>query len=124
MEVDASSKQYRILGRSDDVIVLPNGHKIFPASIEQRINLLPGIRHSMLIYRVDSLQLWLDIHQDADRYEIDEGVRQVLANDASWQVPDQLHYFSPPLCALVGELTAKGTLCRSRILENRFSAIE
>ncbi|GAA4466675.1 class I adenylate-forming enzyme family protein [Novipirellula rosea] len=123
-EVDASSKQFRILGRSDDVIVLPNGHKIFPASIEQRINLLPGIRQSMLIYRDDSLQLWLDIHLDADHCEIDKSVRQVLANDASWQVPDQLHFFSPPLSALAGELTAKETICRSRILENRFPAIE
>ncbi|GAA5510772.1 class I adenylate-forming enzyme family protein [Novipirellula caenicola] len=124
VEVDPQSQQFRVLGRSDDVIVLPNGHKIFPASVEQRVNRVVGVRHSMLVYRDHSLQLWLDLHQDADRCEIDDSVRQLLAEEASWQVPDQLLYFSPSLSAIRDELTAKGTICRSRILENRFSAIE
>ncbi len=121
VEIDPRSNQFRILGRSDDVIVLNNGHKIFPASIEQRINQLPRVRHSMLTYRGGTLELWLDIESDSDPSKIEMSVRQMLANEVSWQVPDQLQFFSPPLGALQGELTAKGTICRSRILHNRFS---
>ncbi|MFG0261999.1 MAG: AMP-binding protein, partial [Novipirellula sp. JB048] len=121
VEVDPESRQFRILGRSDDVIVLANGHKIFPASIEQRVNQVPGVQHSMLLDRDGVLQLWLDPDPEADQGEIEVGVRRALANDARWQQPARFRFFRPALNRQQGELTAKGTLCRRRILANRFS---
>ncbi|EMI18875.1 hypothetical protein RMSM_04195 [Rhodopirellula maiorica SM1] len=75
----------------------------------------------MLTYRNGTLQLWLDAHKEAERSTIESNIRQELANDVSWQIPAELRSFSPPLNPKRGELTAKGTICRSRILENRFA---
>ncbi len=48
-QVDAATGQLRILGRSDDVIVLSDGHKVHPQSIERDIQSVAGIRHAMIV---------------------------------------------------------------------------
>ncbi len=40
----AKENQYRILGRSDDLVVLANGEKVRPSGMEQALGECPGVR--------------------------------------------------------------------------------
>ena len=43
------SGMMRILGRADDVIVLPNGFKIHPQSVERTLESIDGVQWAVLI---------------------------------------------------------------------------
>ena len=120
VEQDASTGQLRILGRVDDVIVLDNGHKVSPSAIERTVEQIAGVRHAVLVHR-DGLQLWFDSDDNADEQAIKREIEQTLSKN-----PDcrgyTVHRFVPSLCEARGELTAKGTIRRAQILENRFSS--
>ncbi|TWU45764.1 Long-chain-fatty-acid--CoA ligase [Novipirellula aureliae] len=119
VEVDDLSQQYRILGRTDEVIVLPNGHKIFPTTIERLVNALANVEHSMLRYDDGRLQLWLDLKCESD-FDLQLQIENTLQSQPHWARPRSIDQFSIPLSIDEGELTPKGTLCRSRIEKNRF----
>ncbi len=119
VEQDAGTQQLRILGRIDDVIVLDNGRKIVPSAIETRVERMEPVRHALLVNR-RGLQLWFDTDEDMDDQAINEQIRQIL--DASSDYHGcTVHRFIPSLCPAAGELTAKGTIRRAQVLENRFS---
>lgn len=120
VEQDARSRQLKILGRADDVIVLGNARKVSPSTIEARVEQVAAVRHALLIYR-DGLQLWFDAQQDADDQQVQREIKSVLA-----VIPEchdcAVYRFAPPLSAAAGELTSKGTIRRTRILDNRFTS--
>lgn len=115
VERDTASRQIRVLGRVDDVIVLENGNKISPSVIERDLEQLPNVRHAMLLLR-EKLELWIDSHETAN----ERLIRDVLSRHM-WSGEVAIHRFSAPLSQATGELTVKGTLRRSQIMVNRFS---
>ncbi len=120
-EVDEATGQYRIIGRADDLIVLPNGNKVHPREIESLVEELDAVEHAMLVLRNDSLQLWLDLGNKT----LDEHLRTLVASSlrhlAKWKRPQSVLNFVPPLSADKAELTHKGSLRRSAVAANRFS---
>jgi long-chain acyl-CoA synthetase len=120
VEQDAVTGQLRILGRVDDVIVLDNGRKILPAAIERIVEQIEHVRHAMLVNR-DGPQLWFDADDDADDQAIESEIDQTLSKHSDCR-GCAAHRFRPSLCEARGELTAKGTIRRAQIFENRFSS--
>jgi long-chain acyl-CoA synthetase len=119
VEQDASTGQLRILGRVDDVIVLDCGSKVFPSTIQREVEQIAGVGHAILVHR-DRLQLWFDADEGANHDEITTAIGQLLdqhRHHGEWEI----HRFARPLCEASGELTAKGTIRRAQILQNRFS---
>ena len=100
------------------MIVLDNGRKVFPSGIERTVEQIEYVRHALLVNR-DGLQLWFDADDNADEQAIKREIEQTLSKN-----PDcrgyTAHRFVPSLCAARGELTAKGTIRRAQIFENRF----
>ncbi|WP_197231369.1 class I adenylate-forming enzyme family protein [Novipirellula artificiosorum] len=121
VELDSATGQYRILGRQDDVIVLPNGHKVFPATIERIVDSLGGVRHSMLRYGEGQLQLWVETDLAGTTWEhLCNTAVETLTRRPRWERPRVIERFAEPLRRIEGELTEKGTICRSRIEQLRF----
>ncbi len=115
VEIDNETGQFRILGRADDVIVLPNGHKIHPMTIERLIEELPNVNHAMMYFDGKTLRIWIEGIVD-DQVQAD--IQQVLQTRQTWERPTVVNVFPRPLSESMGELTAKGSLCRKKILEN------
>jgi long-chain acyl-CoA synthetase len=106
--------QLRIVGRVDDVIVLSNGTKIDPMEIERIVNRIVGVHASLMrLGSRNELELWIDGNFDAP------SIRNALASLKSIGTYS-IHQFERRLDADVGELTLKGTICRSVIARNRF----
>ncbi len=107
---DKASGQMRILGRFDDVIVMPNGSKISPAPIEREVERISGVNHAILCWR-ERLEIW-----------IDGNCEDLLVVEAVSKHPHckkvTVHHFDSPLSCERGELTVKGTIRRSRILQH------
>jgi long-chain acyl-CoA synthetase len=119
VEIDPSHGQLRILGRVDDVIVLDSARKIHPAVIERQVEQLHAVNHAMLVKR-EQLEFWLDHDAEGDFEQIQKEVASLLES-----LPEgrriSIRRFEPPLDLARGELTAKGTIRRKQIIENRFS---
>ncbi|MFK8111470.1 MAG: AMP-binding protein [Rubripirellula sp.] len=114
VESDPETGQLRILGRLDDLLILPNGCKVYPQSIEREVERIEGVDHAMLILG-ESLQLWID---SANRGV--EGAIKEIVSDSRQLGSCTIHHFEQPLSQQAGELTSKGTIRRQAILENRF----
>ncbi|TWU56150.1 class I adenylate-forming enzyme family protein [Rubripirellula reticaptiva] len=108
VERDEETGQLRILGRVDDVLVMDNGRKISPNSIQRDLEQVAGVNHAMLVWR-GRLECWIDGDMNED------SIRKTLS-----QYPHcrhaTLHRFDPPLSAEHAELTAKGTIRRNAIM--------
>jgi long-chain acyl-CoA synthetase len=119
-EIDEVTGQYRIIGRADDLIVLPNGNKLHPRDVESLVEELDEVAHAMLILRDESLELWLNL----DTISLDDRIRTsvdvVLQRLAKWKRPKSVQSFVPPLSIERSELTHKGSLRRSAVLATRF----
>lgn len=111
VEIDSSTQQLRILGRADDVIVLTNGRKVHPQSIERQIECLERVRHAMIVGAGRSVEVWLDADDSTERKK---DIQRLLADRPSWERPTAVHYFDRRLSAESGELTNKGTIRRER----------
>jgi long-chain acyl-CoA synthetase len=118
VEQDELAGQFRILGRADEVIVLDSANKIFPSTIEREVEAVAGVRHALLVYH-DRLQLWFDADEEAEQV-IKQAIGELLREHADCH-DCSLHRFPLPLREASGELTAKGTIRRARIIETRFS---
>jgi long-chain acyl-CoA synthetase len=118
VEQEPSTGQFAILGRVDEVIVLDSAKKIFPSTIEREVETIAGVRHALLVYQ-DSLQLWFDADQESEQV-IKQAISKLLREHADCR-DCSLHRFPTPLSQAAGELTAKGTIRRAQILENRFA---
>ncbi len=116
VEKDESSGQLRVLGRVDEVIILDNGTNLSPSVIEREVECVEGIRHAMLIM-MDQLELWCDAATSSSAWD-------GLVADVLSRHPEighcQIRRFAKPLSQADGELTSKGTICRARIISNRF----
>jgi len=101
--------QFRVLGRADDVIVLDNGYKINPTSIEQALSADFGFEYVVVMNMPPRLIVGVqsvapELHQsDWDRLE--RRVRDFLPPSTRFVV----HQLDPPLSSERGELTIKGT---------------
>ena len=115
VQIDPATGQVRILGRADDVIVLSNGYKVHPASIETRLQRLPSIRHAVIVGADRSIELWLDADETPG---LITAVKNQLANLSTWQQPTAIRFFDTPLTGT--ELTAKGSIRRAEVMR-RFS---
>ncbi len=118
VDFDSRTQQLRILGRADDVIVLDSGHKINPRPIEQEAEEIEGVSHAMLAAVQGRLELWFDEQSPVT----DSIIESLFRSRPSWQRPHRIGRFQPPLSPSAGELTAKGTIRRNQIAENRFDA--
>lgn len=118
VEVDPADGQYRILGRADDRITLSNGRKLYPLPIEQRVLLMPQIRHAILVAADRHTELWIDV-QGRDGLVASEAaeILRRLHDIPSWQLPRQVFVMPQSLAEMPGMLTAKGTPVRSRVIE-------
>lgn len=113
VEWDQTVNQLRILGRKDDVIVLPNGIKLHPATIQQQVEQIDGLNHAVLVYSQDGLVLWID--GDSKRLPSIQDKLDAMGNHSS----PAIQFFEDPLSFEAGELTAKGTVRRRHVIENR-----
>ncbi|MGI9474166.1 MAG: AMP-binding protein [Rubripirellula sp.] len=119
VELDESHDQLRILGRSDDVIVLDSGIKICPSAIEREVERIEGVSHALLHFQQE-LQLWFDASDEANLDSVRRQISETILRSQELS-GCTVHRFSPHLSASSGELTAKGTIRRSTILEQRFA---
>ncbi len=119
VERDRKTQQFRVLGRVDDVIVLASGRKIYPAAIERDIEQINGIQHALLHHR-ENLELWLNLEAETDFASVKKEALQVLAGQPATR-NCTIHFFQPALSIEAGELTAKETIRRGRIVEKRLS---
>ena len=117
VERDSTTQQFRILGRVDDVIVLASGRKLHPAAIERDVEQIGGIEHALLHYQ-KGLQLWLNLENGIDLEAVQNNILKVLAKQHA-TLNCTLHHFRPSLSIESGELTAKGTIRRGRIVQDR-----
>jgi len=120
VEIDPPRGQYRIVARADEVIVLPSGYKVHPGEVEQAVEQLDGVRYAMLVKQEQGLVLWVDVDPNQDWARLLNSVKLACAALPSWQRPQEIEIFSPPLTQERGELTVKGTLRRREICRRRF----
>jgi long-chain acyl-CoA synthetase len=127
VEVDPTDGQFRILGRADDRITLSNGRKLYPLPIEQRVMLVPQVRHAILVADDRHTELWIDIEgcDDPDSYKILDAsgidswgnrIARELYDLPTWQLPRRVYMMPTALADMPGMLTAKGTPVRSRVI--------
>lgn len=127
VEVDPADGQFRILGRADDRITLSNGRKLYPLPIEQRVMLVPQIRHAILVANDRHTELWIDIQgrNTTDSYKIREAggvdswgerIARELCDLPAWQLPRRVFLMPQSLVEIAGMLTAKGTPVRPRVM--------
>ncbi len=119
VEIDSATAQLRIFGRADDVIVLSDGHKVYPQAIERELEGIPGVRHALVMGNDRSLDAWLDADEMLQPAKIQLLVAKALSHRPAWERPTSVHYFESPLSAARGELSQKGAIKRKRILETR-----
>lgn len=111
-----ASGDYRILGRADEVLVLGNGRKLFPAPWERELSRLSGATHLVLQVASGGLQL------RTTAAVTDEQLRKLrVAYDRLRQASPEL----PSRCEVIrdatvwsvagGQLTAKGTVRRHAV---------
>jgi long-chain acyl-CoA synthetase len=112
VKIDPPTGQLQILGRADDVIVLDNGHKVHPQSIEQEIRRIEGVRHALILAKNGSIEAWIDADKSNDWAA---QIEQHLQNRPRWERPAAVHLFNRPLSSDAGDLTVKGTIQREQV---------
>ena len=104
---DETSGQRRVLGRTDDVIVMDNGMKVHPSEIERQIEQCSGVQYAMLLKR-DQIELWID------GKNVDEAAVNAIMHQQRLRC--EVHSFNPPLSQRRGELTSKETIRRKAVM--------
>ncbi len=119
VELDEASGQLRILGRTDDVILLSDGRKVHPQSIERDITCIAGIRQAMVVSAGRRIVVWVDADQSCELETLRKKISLQLAPRPTWEQPAEISLFPSPLSQESDELTPKGEIRRDRILANR-----
>ncbi|MCC9657149.1 AMP-binding protein [Rhodopirellula halodulae] len=115
VQVD-SDGQYQILGRADDVIVLPTGFKIFPASVERSVQRIDHVDQAVLLQHKEQLFLLVSLSGNSTvRSTLHGKVLSRLQEDLPPKTEVEIKWLERPLSIESGELTAKGTPRRSVI---------
>lgn len=117
VERDSTTQQFRVLGRMDDVIVLASGRKLHPAGIEREAEQIDGIQNALLYYQ-KNLQLWLNLENGIQLESVKDEVLQILSMQPT-TIRCELKTFRPNLSTATGELTAKGTIRRGHVIQQR-----
>ena len=117
VERDSTTQQFRVLGRMDDVIVLASGRKLHPAGIEREAEQIDGIQNALLYYQ-KNLQLWLNLENGIQLEAVKDEVLQILSMQPT-TIRCELKTFRPNLSTASGELTAKGTIRRGHVIQQR-----
>ena len=117
VERDNTTQQFRVLGRMDDVIVLASGRKLHPAGIEREAEQIEGIQHALLHYR-ESLQLWLNLENGIQLESVEDEIQKILEMQPT-PIRCEIKAFFPNLSMTSGELTAKGTIRRTHVIQQR-----
>ncbi|MEM1227664.1 MAG: AMP-binding protein [Planctomycetota bacterium] len=111
VEID-SDGELRILGRSDDVIVMPNGYKVHPHAIESLVQAVDGVEHAVVVRNGD--QLLVAVQGDRRRQE---RIEQVGSSAIPPGTRLGIAWIDPPLEG--EELTIKETP-RREVVARRF----
>lgn len=106
--------RFRIVGRADDVIVLDNGFKIHPQSIEPILNAMPNVKHAVIVPLPRELLIAIEprsIQVPWDRSKVEA----VIADHLPPGTRRRIVVIDPPLSFDHHELTAKGTAKRDAV---------
>jgi len=109
--------QFQILGRADDVIVLPNGFQVHPLVIERAIVGLDDVEYAVLMWVEQRLILAVQSETRSD----DDVIRRVLQDQLPPTTRCEILHLSPPLSIESGELTNKSTP-RRHVVRKRFES--
>ncbi len=124
VEVDPVDGQYRILGRVDDRITLPNARKVHPGPIEQRVLGLRGVLHALLVPNDRHLELWIDVQPELrQRDDWEQRVGDWLTDLPPWQRPRRVRVLVRALTEMPGTLTRKGSPIRAAVISQRESLL-
>ncbi len=115
VRIDATTGEVTVLGRTDDVIVLPCGHKVHPAAVQQRLECVPGVQHGLVDSDGQTLTAWLVPDHENASIDMAE-IRQVLEALPAYARPTRIHTVWPPPEFDEGCVTIKGTLRRKAFL--------
>jgi long-chain acyl-CoA synthetase len=110
-----STGQLEILGRSDDRIILSNGHAVDPLVIEKRIMSISGIRTAVVSQHSDrrTVELWIETDSSPFRQvELDK----VLQTLPSWARPRTITPFRVPEMERETVFNRKGAIRRTKML--------
>ncbi|MEM9364748.1 MAG: AMP-binding protein [Planctomycetota bacterium] len=114
--VECSSRGHlRVLGRVDDVLVLPNGYLLDPIPIEWRLKDVRGVDHAAIAY-VDSMVLVILDCKDPAAVKASE-IESLLVDLMPPGTPWRTMRTSTAWSIETGELTVKGTPRRDVIVE-------
>ena len=105
----ADDGQLKILGRADDVLVLPNGFKVHPSQIEREAIRGGQLRHAVLLLNGDRLFLAIEPLPEASKSSLVSEVQSQIAPLLPPGTRFEVHWLKRPLSVSKGELTAKQT---------------
>lgn len=115
VEFDKSIGQLRVLGRSDDVIVLDNGRKVNPRSVEEKIEQLGLIRHAVVVGAGRRIAAWVELSTQHHDTDVSAQIKRVLKGMPQWYQPAEINLFDEPLSESTGCLTSKGSIRRNAV---------
>jgi len=116
----APDGQMKILGRADDVLVLPNGFKVHPSGIERRAVSCGNVRHAVLLQSAGRFVLAVDPLPAVSRRSLAADIQTRIAPLLPPGVSCRIHLLDSPLSTSRGELTAKQTP-RRHVVAKRLS---
>lgn len=103
-----ADETFRVLGRADDVIVLDNGYKIHPHSVESKLAQTVGVEHA-IVMQIDRKVIV------AIQGEIGDDAMARIADSMPPGTPFEVVTLVPPLSRDRNELTAKSTPRREAV---------
>lgn len=106
--------RFKILGRADDVIVLENGFKIHPQTIEPILNALLDVEHAIILPHPQELIIAIQPRLIDDSWN-QSMIETTVADLLPPGTKRRIMLIDPPLSYERGELTAKGTAKRNAV---------
>lgn len=107
----------RVLGRIDEVLVLPNGMKLYPVPLEQELQAALGVRYAIFHLHEEELELVVDAPHEISASVIWSYLVQQEQRDRLWPRVRRLCRLSEPLSIDNGGLTHKGTVRRRAVVK-------
>ncbi|TWU05029.1 class I adenylate-forming enzyme family protein [Stieleria varia] len=115
VEQDPDSGQFRILGRADDLLILPNGHALHPVALEGLLTEEPSIRHAFVTCVGIRIVVWLDVVGEWHDEQARQIIHSRLASRPRWEIPKEIKRFPEPIESRMELLTPKGSLRRKAV---------
>lgn len=119
VQVNDHHQQLRVLGRSDDRIVLANGHIVDPLPIETAVASHRSVRTAFVRKSSDgrSIELWAESHSgiSISNKLLQQIVSERLAKAPRWHWPKQIRTISIPAAVRLDVFNPKGGLRRRQM---------